>query len=104
VSNWTFPPPPPPGPPPAPPVDEQPDVAADTVAGVSVMVGDVVKVVWFDTGLQADVVRYGTVVDVDETGARVAYFAEVTDPIPLDPDVHERVDAPRVEVIGHVGG
>lgn len=100
-----FPPPARPDPyPPAPPDDEPPDAELDDdVAEVDlvdeVAAGDVVKVTWWDTANQADVVRYGTVVDVPDEGAVVAYFAEVTHPIPLDPTVHERDDAPRLEVV-----
>jgi hypothetical protein len=75
------------------------DVEAEA-AGIHL--GDVVKVSHRDpySGRGDEVERFGQVVDVDVDGAvRVAYFVEVSDPIPLDPTVHGRDDAPRVEIV-----
>lgn len=79
-----------------------------------IAVGDVVTVRWLDTATGADVVHYGTVVDVlhQDSGpaVRVGLFGQVSAPLPLDHELHGRIDAPRVsrampwEVLGTVDG
>lgn len=68
--------------------------------------GDLVVVRHQDltSGIGADVERYGVVVEcVDLEGSgpavRVAWLDEPTAPIPLDHTVHNRDDAPRVELV-----
>lgn len=77
----------------------------DVVDDCGYRVGDIVTVTHLDTSTQLDVVQYGTVVDVADDpdsgpAVRVAWFPEVTDPIPLNHELHERVDAPRVQLVG----
>lgn len=71
--------------------------AADAAEGT--LVGRLVKVTHFDTANMVDVVRFGTVVEHPAEGVVVGLFPNVIGPLPLDPDCHERVDAPRVEVV-----
>jgi hypothetical protein len=90
-----------PSPPPAPDVDEDlvedqgdvDDVGDDPRA----QVGAVVDVVHLDAAGER-VVRPGQVVDVVDDAVVVAYFGEVSHPIPLDHTVHGRDDAVRVEL------
>lgn len=95
--------PPPPDPatavPGAPP-DALEDHVGDEYVGDELVRGDLVVVTTWDTAAQVDVVRHGLVVDVVDEGVRVAWLDDVSHPIPLDPGVDARVDAPRVARLG----
>lgn len=61
--------------------------------------GRLVKVTHQNTATQTDVVRYGTVIEEGDEGVVVGLFPDVIGPLPLDHEIHERVDAPRVEFL-----
>jgi hypothetical protein len=99
-----------PTPPPAPkestpPAPDDDDHQADAAAVDRPNPGDLVVVRWQDLANPGrEVARYGAVVAVlDQEGTgpavRVGWFSETSDPLPLDHTVHDRDDAPRVEVL-----
>jgi hypothetical protein len=76
-------------------VDPGPQTDEDPAATL----GQLVKVTHFDTANMVDIVQYGTVVDVLDEGVVVGLFPQVVGPLPLDHTCHERIDAPRVEIL-----
>ncbi len=85
---------------PAAAAEPQAEVVEHQADVVDVAVGDLVTVTYLDGSTGVDVVRMGLVVERVEgdpcPAVAVAYLPEPTAPIPLDPSVHGRDDAPRV--------